>query len=365
MSLCVDPDYDYGADYEGYKNGIAVIGAGAIVEAAHLPAYADAGFDVVGIYDKDADRAQEVAEGSPFDPAVYDGLDELLKDDAVDVVDIAVPPMYQHDIVAQVVETGRHVLCQKPLSNDLDEAKDIVSLIDKAGVTGAVNQQMRWEKSMRAVNNLLQSGELGVLLRAKIEVNIDTDWSAWDWMVESPRLEVIYHSVHYLDTMRYLLGDPEVVRSTMARSPNQLPAGESRTVHLLEYDDNLRVSIDVNHNNRADGYAKFRFEGTDGTVRGTIGLFDNYPEPGPDEFEYKPTPDTDWESHHVDRAWFPDAFIGTMGSLLESIETGDPAPTHPRDNIETLKLVNATYKSANDRTAIDPSTVTDDHIYGQ
>lgn len=363
MSPPVDPNFDYASEYAGHDQGIAVVGCGVIVEATHLPAYADAGFNIVGVYDRDRDRAETVADGSEHDLTVYETLDDLLDDGDVDVVDIAVPPMFQRDIVEQVINAGRHVLCQKPLSDELAEAREIVDLVEDSDVAAAVNQQMRWEKSIRAVKGLLKSGALGTPLRGKIEVNIDTDWSAWGWMVDSPRLEVMYHSVHYLDTMRYLFGDPVRVRSTMASAPDQLPEGETRTIHLLEYDDDLRASVDTNHNNWADGYAEFRFEGTEGTVRGTIGLFDNYPESGPDEFEYRAGPDADWESHHVERAWFPDAFIGTMGSLLESVESGEDAPTHPNDNIETLKLANATYRSAAEDVAVDPATVTEDYFY--
>jgi predicted dehydrogenase len=363
MSSQIDPDYDYASEYAGHDQGIAVVGAGAIVEAAHLPAYGDAGFDVVGLYDKDHERATEVAEGAPQDLTVYDDLPDLLSDDEVDVVDIAVPPMYQRDIVEAVVKSGRHVLCQKPLSDDLAKAEEIIEMVEDADVDAAVNQQMRWEKSMRAVKQLLEAGELGTPLRGKIEVNIDTDWSAWGWIVDAPRMEVMYHSIHYLDTMRYLFGEPRRVRSTMARAPGQLPEGETRTLHLLEYGDDLRAMVDANHNNWADGYAEFRFEGTEGTVRGTIGLFDNYPESGPDVFEYRSDPDAEWESHHIERAWFPDAFIGTMGSLLESIESGERAPTHPTDNIETLRLANATYQSASEKVAVEPSTVDEDHYY--
>lgn len=363
MSPEITPQYDYASEYGGPDYGIAVVGAGEIVEVAHLPAYADAGFEVVGIYDRDQERATEVAEGSAHDLVVYDDLDNLFDDPDVDVVDIAVPPMYQRDIVERVVDSGRHILCQKPLSNKLAEAEEIVEIVDDADVSAAVNQQMRWEKSMRAVRELLDEGALGTPLRGKIEVNIDTDWSAWGWMVNSPRLEVIYHSIHYLDTMRYLFGDPDRIRSMMARNPDQLPEGETRTIHLLEYEGDLRATVDANHNNWADGYAEFRFEGTEGTVRGTIGLFDNYPDSGPDKFEYRPGSDAEWESHHVEQAWFPDAFIGTMGSLLECINTGKTPQTHPSDNIETLRLANAAYRSASEAVGVDPSTVTDDYIY--
>lgn len=78
-------------------------------------------------------------------------------------------------------------------------------------------------------------------------MNIDTDWSAWGWIVDSPRLAVMYHSVHYLDAMRYLFGDPQRVRSVMGRMPDQLPEGEPLVMHLLEYGGDLHASIDTNH----------------------------------------------------------------------------------------------------------------------
>lgn len=361
MPPVANPEFDYASDYQGHDHGIAIVGAGAIVEVAHLPAYADAGFDVVGLYDVDAERAETVAAGSSFDLAVYADLDDLLADDAVDVVDIAVPPMYQHDIVERVVDTGRDLLCQKPLSNDFEEAVAIVEAIEDAGVTAAVNQQMRWEKSIRAAKQLIDAGELGTVLAGSIDVNIDIDWTVWDWIVDLRRVEVMFHSIHYLDTMRYLFGEPNLVYSTMARAPGQGIRAETRTRHTLEYDGDVRASVDSAHNNWADGYARFRFEGTDGTVKGTLGLLDNYPEGNPDEFAFRSGPDADWEHHEVETAWFPDAFIGTMGSLLESIETGETAAVTPRDHLETLRLTNATYKSASLHESVDPSTVAENH----
>lgn len=180
-------------------------------------------------------------------------------------------------------------------------------------------------------------------------------------MLESPHLEVMFHSIHYLDAMRYLFGDPIGVSSTMARVPDQPAEGETRTLHVLEYPNQLRATIDVNHNNWADPYARFRFEGAEGLVRGTIGLFDHYPESGPDTFEFLPKRASEAEQHEIDNAWSPGAFIGTMGSLLEAIETGETPPTHVDDNLETLRLANATYEAWNDRRTVDPATVAEDH----
>lgn len=354
----VDPTSEYTERYSGLEAlDIGIVGCGEIVESAHLPAYDAAGFSVAGVTDANAGRAEAVADR--FGVAAYPDAETMVED--VDVVDVAVPPRFQPAIADTAVDAGCHLLCQKPLAVEFSAAERLCERVLEAGVTAAVNQQMRWEKSIRTVSELLAEGELGTPLRAAIEVNIETDWSNWGWMLESPRLEVLFHSIHYLDAMRYLFGDPVGVASTMARVPDQAADGETRTHHLLEYPDELRATIDVNHNNWADPYARFRFEGTDGLVRGTIGLFDHYPDGGPDTFEFLATGDTEAERHELTDAWFPDAFIGPMGSLLESIAAEETPPTTVEDNLETLRLANATYKSWNERRTVDPSTVATDH----
>ncbi|NGM70506.1 Gfo/Idh/MocA family oxidoreductase [Natronolimnobius sp. AArcel1] len=354
----VDPTIEYTERYSGLETlEIGIVGCGEIVENAHLPAYDAAGFAVAGVTDTNAERADTIAD--QFGVTAYPDLETMVED--VAVVDVAVPPRFQPAIVDTAVDAGCHLLCQKPLAVEFEAAEEICERIAEAGVTAAVNQQMRWEKSIRAVSELLEEGALGTPLRATIEVNIETDWSNWGWMLESPRLEVLFHSIHYLDTMRYLFGEPVGVTSSMARVPDQAAEGETRTHHLLEYPGELRATIDVNHNNWADPYARFRFEGTEGLVRGTIGLFDHYPDSGPDTFEFLAASETEAERYELPDAWFPDAFIGTMGSLLESIEASETPPTHVEDNLETLRLANATYKSWNERRTVDPATVTTDH----
>ena len=72
--------------------GIGVVGAGFIVRDCHLVAYAEAGFRVVGITSRSIDKAREVAELRAL-PRVYGSVEEMLDDPAIEVVDIAVPPM--------------------------------------------------------------------------------------------------------------------------------------------------------------------------------------------------------------------------------------------------------------------------------
>src|SRR5690554_2748535 len=109
-------DLSYGpAPVDGSKYGIAVIGAGGIVEGAHLPAYRKAGLRVVGLYDQDVEKARRVAENFGI-ASVYRSLEALLEDPEVQIVDIAVPASVQPGLAKRIAASGRHMLCQKPLA---------------------------------------------------------------------------------------------------------------------------------------------------------------------------------------------------------------------------------------------------------
>ena len=122
--------------------GIGIVGCGAIVRQGHLPAYQKAGLRVVAAFDADIERARSVARD--FDiPNVSDSAEELVNESGVDIVDIAVPPGIQPQIVALAAAAGRHILCQKPLALDMPQAHLMVATAEAAGVLLAVNQQMR------------------------------------------------------------------------------------------------------------------------------------------------------------------------------------------------------------------------------
>ena len=101
--------------------GIGIIGAGAIVQVAHLPAYKKAGFNVAGIYDLDANRASNTAASFGIG-RVYSDLEHLLADPRVSIVDIATPPSGRKQMVEAVVKSGKHILCQKPISDVYSDA---------------------------------------------------------------------------------------------------------------------------------------------------------------------------------------------------------------------------------------------------
>jgi predicted dehydrogenase len=336
--------------------GIGVIGAGEIVNAAHLPAYRLAGYTVRGIYDVDQDKARRVAEQHGV-PRVYRTLQELLEDDGVDIVDIAIPARHQLDVVRQVVERKRNLLCQKPLAENFQDARTLVSVCREAGVRAAVNQQMRWAPGIRASRSVIRQGWLGQLAQGTIQVNVLTPWDHWPWMTDLKGMEFMYHSIHYMDALRYLLGTPEAVFADAARFPGQPWKAETRTTVLFWFPGDTRGLIVDNHSNIAaedDWYATFRFEGSEGTVKGTFGALYNYPIGREDTIQFfsRRVSESYWFVPRLEGRWFPHAFMGSMGELMAAVEDEREPENSVADNLTTLQMVFGAMRSVEERRVV-------------
>lgn len=351
-AIALPPKTDY---------GIGVIGCGGIVNYAHLPAYATAGFRVLTCYDRDRDAAERTA-GEHGIPRVASSIGDLLADPEIAIVDIAVTPWDQAAIAARAIAAGKHVLCQKPLADRYADALRLVALAREHGVKLAVNQQMRWDAGMQVSQQLIEQGALGVPADCRIEVSIRTPWQMWPWMAESNRLEIMYHSIHYQDAVRFLFGDPVRVTSFHDRWPGQPETGETRTLTRFEYPNELRVTIDVNHHNwSGDTYARFRFLGTEGIITGTLGLLYDYPTGRVDTLAYQRNRDPQtWHEAELSTRWIPDAFAGPMASLMNAIQTGGEPITSGADNLGTLCTVFAAYRSAAESRTVSLDEITTD-----
>jgi predicted dehydrogenase len=323
---------------------IVVIGAGGIVNDAHLPAYRKAGFPVTGVFDLDAGKARNVAQQWEI-PTVFDSLAQATSV-ADCVFDVAAPPVAHADIVAELPH-GAAVLLQKPMGLDLGAASRIRATCRARGLTAAVNFQLRFAPMMLAVADALERGLLGRLLDVEVHLNLVTPWHLFAHLKPNPRVEIVSHSIHYLDLIRALAGNP---RGVLARTYGH-PASElaqTRTSAILDYGADLRVTLSINHQHdfgRRFQDASFRFEGDRGAALVKLGLLLNYPQGEPDELWIAPQGGP-WESVHLTGRWFPDAFMGTMANLQRFV-AGEDAKLHSsvEDAWHTMALVEACYRS--------------------
>jgi predicted dehydrogenase len=332
---------------ESIKLPIAIVGAGGIVDGAHLLAYKKAGLEIVGITDVDQDRAKDVANRHGIS-TVYPDLASMLRDSKAKVIDIAVPPAVQRDVFIEVAKSGRHILAQKPLATTVADGELIIKAANDSGIIAGVNQQLRFEEGIAAAYKMVDLGWVGKVTSISITVNLATPWEMFPWAKNMEKLEIMVHSIHYHDVIRWFLGDPISVYSVAGRTKGQFPIGETRTVSTYKYPDEVTAIVHANHVNRGgDNYAEFRIDGDSGSIRGTLGLLYDYPTGRVDTLEVNSSilPTDGWTPYPVTTRWFPDAFIGTMGSLLGAIAGKNSLRSSVEENLGTLKLVAALYES--------------------
>jgi predicted dehydrogenase len=339
--------------------GIGLIGCGGIVDYAHLPAYRAHGLNIRACYDLDPATARRLADKHGI-PKVCATVDELLADRSIEIVDIAVPAPAQRALAERALAAGKHLLCQKPLSENIADAEAIVAAGRAAGRKVAVNQQMRWSPGIAAAKDLVSQGLIGEPADIQIQVSVDTPFHMWPWLEASERYDLMYHTIHHLDSMRYIFGSPEWVTSVHTKYPGQTIRPETKTVTVLEYASGLQGLLAINHHDTSDApYATFRFMGSDGVVSGTIGLLYDYPDGRPDTLQVssKHLAAKTAISVELEGSWIPGAFIGPMASLMEAIQTDGTPVTDAADNLETLRIVLAGYLSSAERRAVRPSEI--------
>jgi predicted dehydrogenase len=324
---------------------IVILGSGGIVRDAHLPAYRKAGFAVRGLYDLDRARAEALAREWNI-ATVYDSLADAAAQDAV--FDVAAPPVAHREILSALPE-GAAVLLQKPMGLDLGEASAIRAVCRARGLKAAVNFQLRYSPMMLAVADAIARGELGTLVEIEVHINLVTPWDLFPHLIPNPRVEIVSHSIHYLDTIRALAGDPRAVFARSYGHPASALA-QTRTSAILDYGPPLRVTLSINHHHdfgRKFQDASFRVEGTDGAAMVKLGLLLDYPKGEPDELWVAPKGGP-WQQVELAGAWFPDAFVGPMANLQRfAAGEDDSLQTGVEDAWRTMALVEACY-AAND-----------------
>lgn len=330
---------------------IAVIGTGGIVKDAHLPAYKKAGFPVWGLMNRTLARAEELAAAFSV-PHVFTSLEQMVAAAPGEVIyDLALPASMFAGALRQLPD-GSHVLIQKPMGENMAQANEIVEVCRSKNLKAAVNCQLRFAPFVLAARSLIDAGEIGELLDVEMRLNVFTPWGLFPFLEGIPRVEIVYHSVHYLDLIRSFLGQP---RSVMARTvPHpDLPklASVSSTI-ILDYPDPVRATISTHHMHRfgskhQESYLKW--EGTKGAIKARVGLLIDYPRGAVDEFEYcyfREGSEPQWVKVPIEGSWFPEAFIGSMAQVMRAKEgSALDMPTSVEDVIKTMACVEAAYES--------------------
>jgi predicted dehydrogenase len=323
---------------------IVIVGAGAIVRTAHLPAYMRLTFPIAGLFDICRETAEQTARefGGLH---VYRSVDEASRDDVV--FDLAVPGREIVRVLEQL-PCGAAVLIQKPMGESLAGARQILKICQDRRLVAAMNFQLRFSPNMMAIADLIGRGSLGEIADVEVRVVDRQPWEQWTFLKHAPRLEVLYHSIHYLDAIRLLAGEPQGVMCRAISHPQFTDFRDTRSTVVLDYGHRIRCSLVLNHTHQQDERHResmIKIEGTKGAALATLGVNLNYPSGPPDRLEV--ATDGDWQDVPLRGSWFTEAFEGPMSNLQRFVAGEDTALVSPvADAVKTMALVEACYTSS-------------------
>jgi predicted dehydrogenase len=324
------------------RGGVAILGAGAIARSAHLPAYEEHGVGVVGAWSRSPD-AREALSG--LVPRVYDDPYELLEDPAVRIVDVATPTSVRVGWIEAAVEAGKHVLAQKPLTDDpagLERLQAVLDRADAAGIRVAANQNGRWAPPWRATTELLRRGAIGDVVGVThlhdkpLPPLVGTPFDLLEHMLLADYLN------HWVDITHSWLEPARVtdVRATDSRVPGQPPESRnpwSATVSMSTDTGATALLRVVGDAVATEPPCTVWVHGTEGTLRGSVLL-------GSDRLSV----DRDGVTRDLllEGAWFVDGFAATMGELMCAVAEDRQPENSARHALTTVRIVLAAVESA-------------------
>jgi predicted dehydrogenase len=345
---------------KGYS--IGCIGGGMIMSEVHLDAYRQAGFKVGAIASRNLEKTRRIAERYGI-PKVHRTPQALIEDPSIEIVDLAYPPDQQPELIREALRQPhiKAILAQKPLALTLAEAIALRNAAKAAGKVLSVNQNMRFDQSMRVLKQIIDAGELGEIVFAQIDMHAIPHWQTF--LADYDRLTLANMSVHHLDVLRFLFGEPTEITSQSRKDPRTtFEHNDGITISTLKFPTGVvAVSLeDVWTGPREEGYdddifIAWRVEGIDGVAKGTIG----WPKGRPSTLTYnsRQTTGGKWVSPAWETHWFPHAFIGVMEQLQYALRSGTEPVLNVADNVKTMALIEAGYRSMAEKRTVQLSEI--------
>jgi predicted dehydrogenase len=207
--------------------GIAVIGSGSIADQ-HLGALREIPHaKLVGVYSRSADKAKKVGEREKCRWTT--DYKDLLRDPAVDIVDIVTSSGSHGPITQEALDAGKHVLVEKPMAMTSAEADRLVALAKSKGLTLGVVSQRRFEDQHEAVKKVVDSGAIGRLLLVEVSCPYFRDqayYDSADWRgkIATDGGAIMNQGIHSVDLMLWFAGPAKTVTGKTATQTHRMEA---------------------------------------------------------------------------------------------------------------------------------------------
>jgi predicted dehydrogenase len=256
------------------KLRIGVLGTGVIIRDFHMLCLQNhPGAKVIAAANLHPGSLKRLAE--QFDiPKTYTSFDQMARDPEIDAVVVGLPNALHAPVTIQMLEAGKHVLCEKPMATSVAEGEQMIAAAQRTGKTLMIAHMWRYDREIRWLHDLVAAGTLGRVFKAK---------SHAIWLYEGPPPESWFvkpelaafgalgdMGIHSLDTLRYVLGGPRPVRvfASIGTYLSQIKVDDTASL-LIEFEGGVHALVEAGwYHLYADGLEGYtQVYGTQGYAR--------------------------------------------------------------------------------------------------
>jgi predicted dehydrogenase len=306
------------------------------------------GVELVAVYNRTLSKAITIADYFKV-PGVYDRAEELLEKEQLDFIDIITDVDTHASFVEMAVKHGiKNIICQKPMAPDFETAKQMVDLCKSSGAKLYIHENYRWQAPVRRFKQVVDSGVIGKPFKARVSF-----LSGFPVFDNQPFLMELDHFIltdmgsHVLDVVRFLFGECETLWC-QTRAVNPKIKGEDLAVILMEMRNGMPVYTEMSYasivehdtfstlsilveGEKGSVFLSPRFEIRTTTREGTISEIVTFP-----SYSWA---DPDYIVNH-------ESGIHVNRNILRDIKGKGKAENSGEDNLETVRLIWASYESA-------------------
>ncbi len=323
---------------------VGLLGAG-MVAGVHAHAYRDSqGVRLVAVADPVPGKADRIAAEHGVE--VMSGLDGLLEL-GVDIVDICTPPTEHADATIAALEAGRHVLCEKPITRTMDEARRVLAAEETAPGLLSIGHVARYGPDHRLAYDVAASGQIGqVRMLTHSTTTSLPGWSEAGWLADpvtsgGPLLD---QGVHSFDYAQWVIGSPAVRVHCMAADSGAGPS--TYAVATVRYENGAIAQVECSWAHPPSRGFKLRAEmvGTDGRL----------------SWDYDQMMGGVLHAREGDAEWWDvlgdREFTRELTAFFDACRAGGPPPVPATEAAESLRTALGALESARTGRTIDLTT---------
>lgn len=250
------------------KTNISIVGCGAVAEYYHLPVLQRMPeFNIKHLMDLDLNRSSYLKKMFRLESETVNNLDIILKDEEIDAVLLLTPPKFHKDQIIQAASVGKHIFCEKPLSMNTKETKEILQVCKKEHVNLLVGYQMRFDGKFSKIKELISKKIFGNIMGGQgLHFANAFEWpSITNFQKDrSQGGGALFEMMHFVDLSTWFFGKAISIQSQILKKNKKSPVDDSAYLSIA-FEKDIYVSLHIGWNRLTIN--SFTVFGTEGYIR--------------------------------------------------------------------------------------------------